>query len=572
MSYSPEKNRFYPIFFFLSSYPRRSVFTVAALFLSGLAEAVSFAAIIPLLGLALVPDSPEKELGLLEGGIAQVFDLANLEMTVGSILALVVVLMALKSCLSFYAMKEVGYICADVELDFRKRMVNSLLYADWSYYLGNQTGDFSTAISTQVQGAANVFRATGLVLAGLIQVGLFSVMSLTISFAITVAGVLLGATVMFALRHFVTLARVSAATLTKHEGTLLSTLIDGLRGIKSNKAMGMQGRLQDYLNQDIEQLAAMRKRLVLSSSVLKNFQEPVQVLGIAAALFFLTSYWEGAVEELLVLILLFYRTGQRLGNLQIYYQQIQSAFPPFWFVFKIISEAENAREDIYSGLEATYEKSIIFENVSFSYGDNRVLKQVDLKINAGEFVTVIGASGGGKTTLTDMLLGFNVPDAGSIKIDDRNINSLSRSSLRKLIGYVPQETVLFYDTVRNNLTFGDPKITETSLREALTRAGAIEFVDKLPGELDFVVGEHGGRLSGGQKQRLGLTRALLHSPQILLLDEPTSALDKISEKAIINTLNSLKGTVSIIAISHQKTFVDASDKKYLLEGGILRPE
>ncbi len=572
MTSSKSKNRFYPIYFFLKAYPKRSAFIVTALLSSGLAEAVSFAAMIPLLGMAILQDTGDRELGFLEAGISQVFDFVGLEITMGGVLVLIVLLMGLKSFLSFYAMKEVGYICADVEVDFRKSMVNSLLYADWRYYLKNQTGDFSTAISTQIQSACNVFRATGLVFAGFLQVGLFSAMSMSISLPITLSAIFLGLTVMFILRNFVTLARVSAKTLAKHEGTLLSTLIDGLRGIKSNKAMGLQGRLQKYLEQDIEKLATMRKRIVLSSAALKNFPEPVQVLGIAVALFLLTSYWQGGVEELLVLILLFYRTGQRLGNLQIYYQQIFTAIPPFWFVTNIISSAQEEREDLKSGDEASLNDSIIFNKVSFAYDSKNVLNSVDLKIKAGDFVTIVGPSGGGKTTLTDMLLRFNNPDTGTIEIDGKNINNFSKSSLRKMIGYVPQETTLFFDSIRNNLTFGDSEITDVKLKEALRRAGAISFVEQLPEGLDFDVGEHGGRLSGGQKQRLGLARALLYSPKILLLDEPTSALDKKSENDILNTLNDLKGTVTIIAISHQETFVNASDSKYLLENGKLNSQ
>ena len=534
-------NRFYPIYYFLRAYPKRSIFTVFALLFSGLAEVVSFAAMIPLLGMAMFQDTGDKDLSFLESGISEIFDIFGLEMSMGGILVLIVLLMTLKSILSFYAMKEVGYICADVEVDLRKSMVDSLLYADWRYYLNNQTGDFSSAISTQVQNACNVFRATGLVLAGIIQVGLFSAMSLTISIPITLGGILLGIVVMFILKNFVTLARVSAKTLAKHQGTLLSTLIDGLRGIKSNKAMGLQDRLQKYLDQDIVKLADMRKRIILSSSVLKNFTEPVQVLGIAIALYILSSYWKGGFEELLVLIMLFYRTGQRLGNLQIYYQQIFTAIPPFWFVINIINNAKKEREDLKSGDEPSLNQSIVFNKVSFAYDDKNVLDKVDLNINAGDFITIIGPSGGGKTTLTDMLLRFNKPDSGTIEIDGININDLSKAKLRNMIGYVPQETVLFHDTVRNNLTFGDNKISDNKLTKVLQRAGALHFVEQLPDGLDFNVGEHGGRLSGGQKQRLGLARALLHTPKILLLDEPTSALDKKSENDILNTLNELRG-------------------------------
>ena len=145
----------------------------------------------------------------------------------------------------------------------------------------------------------------------------------------------------------------------------------------------------------------------------------------------------------------------------------------------------------------------MFNKVSFAYDDKNVLDKVDLNINAGDFITIIGPSGGGKTTLTDMLLRFNKPDSGTIEIDGININDLSKAKLRNMIGYVPQETVLFHDTVRNNLTF-DNKISDNKLTKVLQRAGALHFVEQLPDGLDFNVGEHGGRLSGGQKQRLGL--------------------------------------------------------------------
>ena len=171
----------------------------------------------------------------------------------------------------------------------------------------------------------------------------------------------------------------------------------------------------------------------------------MQVLGIAIALYILSSYWKGGFEELLVLIMLFYRTGQRLGNLQIYYQQIFTAIPPFWFVINIINNAKKEREDLKSGDEPSLNQSIVFNKVSFAYDDKNVLDKVDLNINAGDFITIIGPSGGGKTTLTDMLLRFNKPDSGTIEIDGININDLSKAKLRNMIGYVLKKP--FYFTI-----------------------------------------------------------------------------------------------------------------------------
>ena len=568
MTLDKHLKKLYPIYYFLVTYPKRSVFTVSALVISGLAEAISFAALIPLLGIALGgQENSVEEHGFLESMIDNLFNLVELDVTVSGILLLIVISMSLKSLLSFYAMKEVGYICVDVEADFRHKLVNSLLHAKWQYYLSNQTGDFSSAVSTQAQSAVNVFRATSLVVAGLLQVFIYSAMSLTISIPVSLLGFLLGVTVMVSLSRYVALARVSAKSLAKYEGTILSTLIDGLRGIKSNKAMGMQDCLGSYLSADIDRLAVLRKRIILSSSALKNFQEPIQILGIAAALFFLTSYWKGGPEQLLVLILLFYRTGQRLGNIQIYYQQIVTAFPFFWFISNIITSADKEREDLNSGKLASMNESISFNEVSFSYGSKTVLDKISFKIYAGEFITIIGPSGGGKTTLSDMLLGFNEPDSGTIKMDGKNIDGFSKSSVRGIIGYVPQETILFHGTIKQNITFGDITVDDEKIKRALERAGLIDFVEQLPEGLDYVIGEHGGRLSGGQKQRIGLCRALLHNPKILLLDEPTSALDMESEKNILKTLSDIHGTVTIIAISHQQKFVKASDRQLLLKNG-----
>jgi len=569
-----KKNKLYPIKYFISLYPGRSLFSVIAIFVSGLAEVFSFAALIPLIKIALNEGgviNPEES-GFIYNFISNIFLSAGVPISIGSVLFLIVSLMTVKSLLLFYSMREVGYICTDIEADFRHKISRFLINAEWKYLLNRKSGDLASIIGTQAQSAANVFRASSLVAANGIQIILFSLVSLIISVPVTLFAFLIGFLIMLTLSKYIKLTKEASRESTKYQGALLSVLIDGLKNIKTYKAMGLHHSLSGYLQIDIDKLAEMRKKIVLSGAVLKNFQEPVQIIVIAAALYFLTQYWEHGPEQLVVLILLFYRTGQRLNLLQVYYQQIATAIPPFWLVIDTIKSARNAEEEINIGSKAIMKKNIVFDNVYYSYGKNKVLKGVNVSIKSGDFVSIVGESGGGKTTLLDMILRFNTPDVGVIKFDDTPINHFSKKSLRSIIGYVQQETTLFHESIRNNLILGDLNISDEEIINVLKDSGAMDFVNNLPGKLDFIVGEHGGRLSGGQRQRIGIARALLHNPKILILDEPTSSLDKHTEKKILKVLANLHGKITIIAISHQQESIEASDRVLRISDGSITEE
>jgi len=545
------------------------MFMVFILLASGLAEALSFAALIPLIGIALGQDTSQVDSSLLQRSIHDLFFIVGMRPSIGNILFLISISITIKSFLSFYSMKEVGYICANIEADFRHKISNSLLNADWKYFLGSKAGDFSSAIGTQAQQAAGVLRSISLITANAVQVCIFIAMSLMISIPVTLVGVVLGFVVMIMLRKYVGISRISSKKITKHQGVLLSSLIDGLKGIKTYKSMVAEHFLVKYLKDDIDKLAKMRKRVVYSNSVIKNFQEPVQIISIALVLYFLSQYWQDGVENLIVLILILYRVGQKIGFLQVYYQQTVSFIPSFWFVTNIVQSAEENKEDISSGMDASMGQSINFSNISFSYKDKSIFENTSLCIKSGEFVSIVGGSGEGKTTLIDMLLGFNKPDFGEILFDNKPIELFSKKSLRTIIGYVPQDVTLFHDTVKNNITFGDTDVSDKVVKDALISANAMPFVSNFTGGMDFIVGEHGGRLSGGQRQRIGIARALLNKPKILILDEATSALDKASERNVLEALQELHGNVTIIAISHRDTFIEMADRVVLLSNGKL---
>jgi subfamily B ATP-binding cassette protein MsbA len=213
---------------------------------------------------------------------------------------------------------------------------------------------------------------------------------------------------------------------------------------------------------------------------------------------------------------------------------------------------------------------VVFENVSFRYAgaDSDALAGIDLKIEAGEMVAFVGGSGGGKTTLANLLPRFHSPTGGRILIDGVPIEELTLASLRDQMALVSQDIVLFNDSVRANVAFGLRRpVADTEIRAALRKAALEEFVDSLPQGLDTAVGERGARFSGGQRQRLAIARALLKDAPILLLDEATSALDTSTEREVQEALErGMKGRTTLV-IAHRLSTIERADRIVVLEGG-----
>jgi ATP-binding cassette subfamily C protein len=198
-----------------------------------------------------------------------------------------------------------------------------------------------------------------------------------------------------------------------------------------------------------------------------------------------------------------------------------------------------------------------------------VLKDVSLEIPAGRITTLIGESGSGKTTIADLLLGLFLVDSGRITLDGVPLDQIDLLRWRSMVGYVPQEVLLFNSTVFDNVALGDPGISEADVRAALEDAGCMGFVNELPEGLKAPVGERGAMLSGGQRQRIALARALVHRPALLILDEATSALDPETEAEICQTVRRQAGKLTVLAITHQPAWVTIADRVYrVIEGSV----
>jgi ATP-binding cassette subfamily C protein len=276
------------------------------------------------------------------------------------------------------------------------------------------------------------------------------------------------------------------------------------------------------------------------------------------------AVWKADLESVMLLALLFWRALSRVNGIQSEYQELARVESAYWSLVSTIEGAEAAGEVTTGAQEPTLNREISLRSISFSYGEAAVLENVSLTIPVGSFTAVMGASGAGKTTIADLIVGLIRPQSGEVYIDEVPLADLNLRAWRSFIGYVPQETILFHDTIYVNIVLANPELTRDDAEESLRAAGAWEFVSSLPQGMHTVVGERGAKLSGGQRQRIAIARALVRRPKLLILDEVTSALDPETERAICDTLEGLKGRVTIFAISHQQALVDVADNVYFL--------
>ncbi|MDX2347303.1 MAG: ATP-binding cassette domain-containing protein, partial [Nitrospirota bacterium] len=238
-------------------------------------------------------------------------------------------------------------------------------------------------------------------------------------------------------------------------------------------------------------------------------------------------------------------------------------------VFSVLDLDSELSKDEGKRTLAPIKHKLEFSDVSFTYEGAKAssLDNVNLTVTVGEVVALVGASGSGKTTLVSLVPRFYRPTQGTVTIDGIDIRSVDRSSLRRQIGIVSQETVLFDDYIRNNIAYGRPDATEEQIIEAARAAYAWEFIERLPNGLDTFVGENGLKLSGGQRQRIAIARAILRDPPILILDEATSALDSESEKLVQQALANLMKARTTLVIAHRLSTVQHADRLVVMHRG-----
>jgi subfamily B ATP-binding cassette protein MsbA len=280
----------------------------------------------------------------------------------------------------------------------------------------------------------------------------------------------------------------------------------------------------------------------------------------------------GEFTSFVIALLMLYEPVKRLTGIHNIFQQALGASQK---VFEYLAMDEDIRDAANAKPLGPFTQSVRFEEVHFAYPsapDRPVLRGLDFELKAGEVLAVVGTSGAGKTTLVNLLPRFHDPVSGRVLVDGHDVRDVTLQSLRAQIGIVAQDTVLFDDTVRNNIRYGRRDADDSQVEEAARNAYADEFIRTLPQGYNTLVGERGAKLSGGQRQRLSIARALLKDPPILILDEATSHLDTQSEMLVQRALANLMQNRTVIVIAHRLATVRRADRIMVIENGRLHEQ
>ncbi len=354
-------------------------------------------------------------------------------------------------------------------------------------------------------------------------------------------------------------------------GDLSGFVQESLQNLKLTQAYNLEEIRDSEFKNLNSNLFSTHKKTVMIEAMISPITGLVGACGVAFVFWYgmkgvaLSHTTLGDFSSYFLTTVLLYEPIKRISRV---WSTLQQALGACERVFELIDLEPSLKEDNNKISLKPSKGQIVFKDVFFNYPDGRqVLKNINLEINPGEKVAIVGPSGTGKTTLVSLIPRFYDPISGSIEIDGIDIKSVSLNSLREQIALVTQEQVLFNSSIKENIHFGKPSAKEEEIIEASKKAHVMEFVERFEEGFNTIVGEGGSRLSGGQRQRVALARAFLKNAPILILDEPTSHLDSESEKYIQLAINELVKNRTVIIIAHKKSTIENADKVITVEGG-----
>ena len=507
----------------------------------------------------------------LGGGASPLARYVPAGLGLGGLLACYVGLVVLRALLVQARTMTTQRLQTGIVDQLRARAWRGLLAADWRMLASQRRSANASLLISEVDRAGYAVQqalavvATGLTLAAL------GLAALVLSLKVALVAGLAGALVLFGFGRLRRRARHLGEELGAAYGAVHGALGEGLGALREIKSLGSEERAAALAEQGFAQLRRSQLAFFRAQGLGQVVLQAGGALALAGLIWLAVGRWAVPAALLLPLIAVFVRAVPLLGALQDAWLQWAHARPAITATLALIDTAEAAREPVDPAATApTFSQELRLSGAGVHYAgaERAALAGIDLVIPAKQLVALLGPSGAGKSTLADLVGGLISPDSGTLSIDGMPLDAGLRRAWREQVAYVHQEPVLLAASLRDNLRWAAPTASDAQLEAAL-RAAAAEFALALPQALNTQLGDGGRTLSGGERQRLMLARALLRKPALLILDEATSALDQANEALIVQALERLKGSLTILVIAHRGALSALADRTYRLEAGHL---
>jgi subfamily B ATP-binding cassette protein MsbA len=559
----------------------QSLFGVILLAAVGMLEALRLLILGPVLGTVLNPNSPAKHYPLFPNLPPKYqFDLLTIVPShfhnAWTVVAVALVgSTVLKGICDYTGTYLVNYAGYGSITDLRNHLYETIMRSSSSFFHKHPTG---TILSTLINDVERVQTAVSAVLGEFLQQ--------FFTFLFTIAVVIgLGGRLSWALLLFVPVVITSARKIGGSVRTRTRTGQDRVAEIQNILHETITGnRIVKAFSTEIWEILRFKKaarrlfRANLRSVRIQSISSPLMdVIGSVAIALLL---WIGrgeiiagrmSMQTFVVFIIALFKLYDPVRKFAFFYNSFQQAMGASVSIFNFLDTEDDVREKVMAHTLKGFRKSVVFENVGFSYsteeGEHEILHNINLEIHTGEMLALVGPSGAGKSTLVNLLPRFYDVSSGRILIDGHDLRGLTLESLRKQIAQVTQETILFNDTVHNNIAYGQPEMDRKIVEQAAKNALAHDFILRMPQGYDTIIGEKGFRLSGGEKQRIAIARAILKNAPILILDEATSALDAESESLVQIALANLMQGRTVVVIAHRLSTIRRATRIAVLEDG-----